>query len=71
VTTYFVTLSTYDRLFGGSRDCWVYQIDIDEMIKLLDLHVVDDKVTLKHISISGGGTNAIELAELKNTIGAR
>jgi Peptidase family C25/PQQ-like domain len=60
-----------DRLFGGSRDGWVYQIDIDDTIKLLDLVVVNDLVKLKDFVISGGGTRVMEFSELKKIIGTR
>ena len=60
-----------DKLFGGSRDGWVYQVDVDESIRLSDLVVDDDVVRLHGLVISGGATHMMEFADLKKVLGVK
>lgn len=57
-----------DRLYAGSRDGWVYQIDVDEMLSLTDFVVAGDVVKLHDFVISDGGTRRMKFADLKRVI---
>jgi len=55
-------------LYAGSRDGWVYQIDVDEMLSLTDFVVAGDVVKLHDFVISDGGTRRMKFADLKRVI---